>query len=197
MSVFLTLPAIAAVAWTARRRAVSRPTADTAGAGLVLPVLYYGYSAIAGSLVRDQMRMRLEPHLIATAFFWEGLARMASRVETLPLARAHGVAAIVGTKPTRALAARGAARRLPRLCDRVHVSHADARLLPLPYIAVVAIGVAVLFARVESRSRPWSSYGTLRSDRGRGSMAAWPRLHEANAAEFDADVRGDWRAHGS
>ncbi|MEO7135849.1 MAG: glycosyltransferase family 39 protein, partial [Vicinamibacterales bacterium] len=75
MSVFRTMPAIAAVVWTATAGTSLVQLLKLGAASLTLPVLYYGYSAIAGSLVRDQMRMRFEPHLIATPFFWEGLAR--------------------------------------------------------------------------------------------------------------------------
>ena len=136
MSVFLTVPAIARVS---HAPATSRAAADRGSrqadarllaGGLLLPVLYYGSEALTGTLVRDQMRMRFEPHLIATAFFWRGLATMASRVETLPLFAAVGDRDVRCGGSTGAAAARGAARRLCRVRDRVHVSHADARLLP-------------------------------------------------------------------
>jgi len=184
MSVFLTLPAIAAVAWTARAGPSLVQLLTLAGAGMILPVLYYGYSAIAGSLVRDQMRMRLEPHLIATAFFWEGLARMASRVETLPLLALTGVAAIVGTHRFARwlLAALLGGYLAFAIVFTYHMPTHD--YYHLPYIAVVAIGAAVLFARFESRVPAMVVYGVCAATAVAGSMAAWPRLHEANAAEY-------------
>jgi hypothetical protein len=197
MSVFLTMPAIAAVVWAATRGRSLFELLKLAGAGLILPVLYYGYSAIAGSLVRDQMRMRFEPHLIATAFFWEGLARMASRVETLPLLALTVVGAIVGThRLARSLLAGLLAGYLAfAIAFTYHMPTHD--YYHLPYIAVVAIGMGVLFARVESRIPAMVVYGLCAAIAIAGSLVAWPRLHEANAAEFERIYReiGELTAH--
>ena len=190
MSVFVTLPAIAAVAFTARTGPSAAQLLTLSGAGLVLPVLYYGYGAIAGSLVRDQMRMRFEPHLIATAFFWEGLARMASRVETLPLLAVTAVAAIVGANRLARwlLAALLGGYFAFAVVFTYHMPTHD--YYHLPYIAVVALGAAVLFARFESRIPGMVVYGLCAATAIAGSIAAWPRLHEDNAAGF-ARIYGD------
>ena len=184
MSVFLTMPAIAAVAWTATAGPSLVQPLKLAGAGLILPALYYGYSAIAGSLVRDQMRMRLEPHLIATAFFWEGLARMASRVETWPLLALTIVAAVIGAnRLARCLLAALLGGYLAfAMAFTYHMPTHD--YYHLPYIGVVAMGVAVVFARLESRMPAMVAYALCAATAIAGSMAAWPRLHEDNAAEF-------------
>jgi hypothetical protein len=197
MSVFLTLPAIAAVAWTAATGPSLVQLLALSGAGLVLPALYYGYSAIAGSLVRDQMRMRLEPQLIATAFFWEGLARMASRVETLPLLGLTVVAAITGTNRLARwlLAALLAGYLAFAMVFTYHVPTHD--YYHLPYIAVVAIGTAVLLARFGPRISDMVVYGLCAATAIGGSMVAWPRLHEANAGEFERiyEEIGELTAH--
>jgi len=67
----------------------------------------------------------------------------------------------------------------------------------LPYIAVVAIGAAVLFARFESRIPAMAVYGLCAAMAVAGSMAAWPRLHEASAAEFERiyEEIGELTAH--
>jgi 4-amino-4-deoxy-L-arabinose transferase-like glycosyltransferase len=197
MSVFLTMPAIAAVAWTARSGPSGIQPLALAVAGLVLPVLYYGYSAMAGSLVRDQMRMRFEPHLIATAFFWQGLARMASRAETLPLLALTGVAAIAGAnRVARCLLAALLGGYLAfAIVFTYHVPTHD--YYHLPYIAVVAIGAAVMFARFESRIPAMVVYALCAATAIAGTIAAWPRLHEPNAAELDRIYKeiGELTAH--
>ncbi|MEO7132875.1 MAG: hypothetical protein ABI024_01530, partial [Vicinamibacterales bacterium] len=67
----------------------------------------------------------------------------------------------------------------------------------LPYIALVSIGVAVLFARLESRVPSTVVYGLCAAMAIAGTTAAWPRLHEANAAEFERIYKeiGELTAH--
>ena len=174
MSVFLTLPVLLIVSRSIPLLAAS----------LLLPAMYYGYEAVAGSLVRDQMRMRFEPHLIPTWFFWGGLARMVSRVETLPLLALTCVAAMI------------ARDRLARwvLCALLagylgfaivftyHMPTHD--YYHLPYIAVAALGVAVLAARVAASPPPAAVYALAAGIAIAGSVAVWPRLHVADAPAY-------------
>ena len=87
MSVFITVPVLGMLAlieplpWKQRIQA----GAELLLVSMLAPLLFYGYSATMGSLVQDQMKMRFEPQLISTPFFWNGLGRMISRAETVPL----------------------------------------------------------------------------------------------------------------
>lgn len=193
MSVFLTVPAIVAAAGTpnestvSRERTVARVCALVAG-GLLPPVLYYGFEALTGTLVRDQMRMRFEPHLMTTVFFWRGLAIMAARVETLPLLAGWVIAVFVAADPLgrRLLAALLAGYAAFAIAFTYHMPTHD--YYHLPYIAVAAIGMAVLVARVEgffsARARARMAYALCAAVAVGGSLAAWPRLHLDDAERF-------------
>ena len=154
------------------------------GLGLAAPLLYYGYGAIAGSLVRDQMRMRFEPHIIGTAFFWEGLVRMISRVETIPLfVLAVGAVGVASNRFARLiLAALLVGYAAFAVMFTYHMPTHD--YYHLPYIAVVALGVAMLFARVGERVPPALTAALCAGIAMAGSAAAWPRLQVENAAAF-------------
>lgn len=175
MSVFLTLP----VALVATR------SIALLAAGLALPALYYGYGAVAGSLVRDQMRMRFEPHLLTTEFFWGGLARMASRVETLPLLALACVAVFVGRDRVARwiLAALLAGYLVFAIVFTYHMPTHD--YYHLPYIAVAALGVAVVFARVAGHAPDAVVYALAAVIGIAGSVAAWPRLRVVDAADYE------------
>jgi hypothetical protein len=145
---------------------------------------YYGYSAVAGSLVRDQMRMRFEPHLLGTAFFWGGLARMVSRVETIPLLVLALAASFLASDRIARLvmAALLAGYAAFAVIFTYHMPTHD--YYHLPYIAVVSLGVAMLIARVEQRL-PSAAVLTLCAGIAiAGSVSARPRLHVENAAAF-------------
>jgi hypothetical protein len=185
MSVFLTIPVALAVAFRPKEDGHGkRSGVAVAFAGLLPPLIYYGYSAVAGSLVRDQMRMRFEPHLIATPFFYNGMAQMISRVETIPLF----VLALVATclardrVARRVLAALFAGYLMFAVVFTYHMPTHD--YYHLPYLAVTALGVGALLARLE-RWIPKPAVALLCAIIAvAGSIAAWPRLRLDDAANF-------------
>jgi hypothetical protein len=193
MSVFLTVPAILAAAGTPNKSTTSaestvgRVCALIAG-GLLPPVVYYGFEALTGTLVRDQMRMRFEPHLMATAFFWRGLATMAARVETLPLLAVWAMAMYVAADRLgrRLLAALLAGYAAFAIAFTYHMPTHD--YYHLPYLAVAAIGMAAFVARLEgffnARASAWRAYALCAALAVLGSLAAWPRLRLDDAAMF-------------
>jgi hypothetical protein len=193
MSVFLTVPAALAVSISrntsglSTSQVISRTCALLTG-GLLLPALYYGSEALTGTLVRDQMRMRFEPHLVATAFFWRGLATMASRVETLPLLFLSAIAVFVAVDrlARRLLGALLLGYAAFAIAFTYHMPTHD--YYHLPYIAVAALGIAVLFARTERFVTPRATAPiavTLAAVIAvAGSLAAWPRLHLDGAAQL-------------
>ena len=174
MSVFLTLPVLL----------IASRSLTLLAAGLLLPAIYYGYEAVAGSLVRDQMRMRFEPHLIPTWFFWGGLARMVSRVETLPLLALTCVAAVIAKDRLARwlLSALLAGYLAFAIAFTYHMPTHD--YYHLPYIAVAALGVAVVFARVAAPVQGVKVYLLAAGIAIAGSVAAWPRLHVPDAAAY-------------
>jgi hypothetical protein len=174
MSVFLTAP-VALVTSGGFRALVL---------GLLGPILYYGYGAVAGSLVRDQMRMRFEPHMIGTAFFWSGLAKMVSRVETMPLFTLALVASVAASERVSRLivAALLAGYAAFAMVFTYHMPTHD--YYHLPYIAVVALGVAMLFARVAERLPSAMVYALCAGIAIAGGVSALPRLRVADSETF-------------
>lgn len=174
MSVFLTLPVLL----------ITTRSVTLLAAGLALPAAYYGYEAVAGSLVRDQMRMRFEPHLLQTSFFWGGMAKMIARVETWPLLVLTVVAAVMtrGSLARGVLAALLAGYAAFAIVFTYHMPTHD--YYHLPYIALVALGVAVLCARLAARLPEVAAYALACAIAIGGSVAVWPRLHVADAAEY-------------
>lgn len=190
MSVFVTLPVLITLellpgdrTWPERFRFA----ADFLFVALLLPLLFYGYTAIYGTLVQDQMHMRFEPQLVPTMFFWGGLSRMVSRVETWPLL----ILAFIGMAVARDRLARFVLLSLFAgyfafaVAFTYHVPTHD--YYHLPYIPVTALGVSVLWARIESL---WKADGFWRATALAvaaiiaitGSIIAWPRLHFDGAA---------------
>jgi hypothetical protein len=159
--------------------------------------LYYGYTALYGNFVRDQMHMRFVPHLVLTSFFWFGLLTQIRRVFTWPLF----VLGLIGT----VLA--------PRLNGRVllawlwigYAAFAFAFTYHMPthdyyhwpYIAAVSLGVAglvsrleqALAARVPTRLFTVLAVATSVLIAVLGTRAAWPRLHVPGAEEELARYR--------
>ena len=188
MSIFLTIPTVVAVAafpaGARTRRSIVRASALVAG-GLLPPLLYYGAEALTGTLVQDQMRMRFEPHLIATPFFWRGLITMAARVETLPLLGLTVIGMFVAPDrlARRLLAALLAGYASFAMAFTYHMPTHD--YYHLPYVAVVALGVAVVFARCErivsSRTAELLALVLATVIAVVGSRIAWPRLHVDDA----------------
>jgi hypothetical protein len=130
------------------------------------------------------MRMRFEPHLLTTEFFWGGLARMASRVETLPLLALAFVTVFVG----RERLARGVMAALLAgylafaIVFTYHMPTHD--YYHLPYIAVVALGVAVMLARMRPSLPSVAACALAAGIAIAGSVAAWPRLRVVDAADY-------------
>jgi hypothetical protein len=195
MSIFVTLPVLIVLellrdqyAWPKRFIAA----AQLLCCGLLLPLIFYGYTSLFGNLVQDQMHMRFEPHLVPTMFFWGGLSRMISRVETWPLL----ILAMIGMAVARDRVARlvmlalFAGYAAFAVGFTYHVPTHD--YYHLPYIAVTALGVAVFFARVEGlwRNRaltPVVAAVITAVIAVTGSVVAWPRLHFEGAAQMAAD----------
>ena len=136
--------------------------------------------------------MRFEPHLIPTAFFWGGLGRMVSRVETWPLLILAVIGAMVAKdRVTRwLLAALFAGYFAFAVAFTYHMPTHD--YYHLPYIPVVALGVGVLWARIESfalftslRIRAVATAVLCASTLVIGTAVAWPRMHLEDAAMFE------------
>ncbi len=189
MSIFVTLPVLIVLEWLRDDQALSNritAAAELLFAGLLLPLIFYGYTAIYGTLVADQMHMRFEPQLIPTMFFWGGLARMISRVETWPLL----MLAMIGMAVARDRVARFVLLSLFAgyaafaIGFTYHVPTHD--YYHLPYIPVTALGVAVLLARIETmmpqQIRAIATALLCIIAIVIGSVSAWPRLHIPEAA---------------
>ena len=169
MSVFLTLAA--AVSLSVSRHGVIGAVTSARVWGLLAlsvlpPGLYYGYGALYGSLAQDQMHLRFVPALLGSAFFWEGWWTQIQRVFGTPMF----IAGAAGTM----LLARGPYRTLLiglwvgyalfAVAFTYHMATHD--YYHLPYIALIAFGVAALFGVVEQWLRPRSARG---GDGGCGS----------------------------
>lgn len=206
MSVFLTVPALFAIEYARSEPFKTRivTAIELTFVGLLAPLAFYGYSAVKGSLVQDQMRMRFEPHLIPTAFFWGGLGRMVSRVETWPLL----ILALIGAAVAKDRVARWLLAGLFAgyfafaVAFTYHMPTHD--YYHLPYIPVVALGVGVLLARFESlapmtspRIRAAATAVLCAATVAIGTTVAWPRMHVDNAAMFEQMYKeiGDLAEH--
>lgn len=160
--------------------------------GVIPPALYYGYDAVFGTLARDQMQLRFVPNLIPTAFFWKGLLNMVSRVETLPLFVLGLIGAAVAPRPPgrRLLASLFAGYLLFAFGFTYHMPTHD--YYHLPYIPIVAVGVAALIARVSVFGPPKGGPYTIKYVVGAlcasiiawGAISARPRLHIDGAGEL-------------
>jgi len=193
MSIFVTLPVLIVLELLRDQHAWSKrfiAAAQLLFCGLLLPLIFYGYTSLFGNLVQDQMHMRFEPQLVPTMFFWGGMSRMISRVETWPLL----ILAAIGTAVARDRVARFVMLSLLAgyaafaVGFTYHVPTHD--YYHLPYIPVTALGVGVLYARFESRRRAAASavaafLAALIAITG--SIVAWPRLHFDGAAEMAKD----------
>ena len=185
MSVFVTVPAalVLETRLTLHLRTMVRAAALLA-AGLAAPALYYGYSAVAGSLVRDQMRMRFEPHLLSSTFFWGGMTDMVSRVHTIPMfVIAAGAMLVAPDRLTRrVLAALFAGYLAFAVVFTYHMPTHD--YYHLPYLPIVAIGVAAFAARFAARVPAWGVYLVCAMVAVAGVLRALPRLQVDDAAVY-------------
>jgi hypothetical protein len=160
-------------------------------------VLYYGSTALFGSLIKDQARMRFVPDLLLTKFFWNGMLTQIQRVFTLPVA-------LIGWLGI-AFAARGTARVLLASLWIGYAAFAVAFTYHMPthdyyhwpYIAIAALGAAVVVTRLEgvlARVAPPRLVAVVfvlgcAGIAIAGTWAAWPRLHVRNAAAQLAQYR--------
>ncbi len=156
--------------------------------GMLAPLIFYGNSALRGSLVQDQMKMRFEPQLMGSMFFWGGLSRMISRVETWPLF----ILAVIGAVVARERAARALLAALFigyfafAVAFTYHMPTHD--YYHLPFLPVIAIGVAVLFARLEAfvpriaGTAAALALGAITLVVG--TRTAWPRMEFPDAATY-------------
>ena len=197
MSVFLTIPVMIGLHLLRQRRAVppargvSKDLAIMIAFSFIPPVLYYGWTALFGSLIKDQAHMRFVPDLLVTKFFWSGMLLQIQRVFTLPVM----LIAWLGL----ALAARGTARVLLASLWIGYAAFAVAFTYHMPthdyyhwpYISVAALGVAVVVTRLEQVlarvAPPRLVAGVLAATACigiavAGTLAVWPRLHVRNAA---------------
>ncbi len=180
-----------------RRRAVWRDLAIMLALSFVPALLYYGSMALFGSLIKDQARMRFVPDLLLTKFFWNGMLTQIQRVFTLPVA-------VIGWLGI-ALAARGTARVLLASLWIGYAAFAIAFTYHMPthdyyhwpYIAIVALGAAVVVTRLEGVLARFAPPRLVAVVLGlgcvgiaiAGTRAAWPRLHVRNAAAQLAQYR--------
>jgi hypothetical protein len=207
MSVFLTIPAMCGLSMSRYRSGAGNLASDARL--LVLAVLpaaaYYGYGAVFGTLAQDQMRRRFIPELLVSSFFWNGLATQVSRVLTIPLLVAAAIgAAVAHRSPGRWLlwslfAGYGAFAA----AFTYHMPTHD--YYHLPYIAVVALGIATLVARIEVEAVNRVSRNVVTGVTMAictaivvgGSLRALPRMDVANAPELAATYEeiGELTAH--
>jgi 4-amino-4-deoxy-L-arabinose transferase-like glycosyltransferase len=194
MSVFLTFAAVVGLAagrapW--RRLLTDRRLVWLLVLGFAPGILYYGYGALFGSLARDQMRMRFVPALLPTAFFWHGWLTQIRRVFGLPLLL--GSLAGIALAPRREsrffLAALWLGYAAFAVAFTYHMPTHD--YYHLPYVAVVALGVAATLERllepVARRADPRVLLGAAGLAAASialwGSAQAWPRLTTPRADE--------------
>jgi hypothetical protein len=191
MSVFLTIPVLIGLHLTRgnKPRLEAGELIITGGLCFIPALFYYGYGALFGNFVQDQMRTRFVPNLIFTSFFWGGLLRQVRRVFTWPLF----VLALAGSV---------LAPRLGRvLMVSLWIGYAAFAVaftyhMPThdyyhwPYIAVVGLGIAALVGRLEQplttrlpgRALDVAVLATCAVIAVIGTRTAWPRLEVPGAA---------------
>jgi hypothetical protein len=191
MSVFVTIPVLIGLHLTRgnRPRLEAGELIITGGLCFIPALLYYGYGAVFGNFVQDQMRTRFVPHLILTSFFWGGLLRQVRRVFTVPVF----LLAVVGS----VLAPRlGKILMLSLWVGYAAFAVAFTYHMPthdyyhMPYIAVVGLGVAALASWLEARALAWMPrlaleavvLATCAVIAVIGTQAAWPKLEIPGAA---------------
>jgi hypothetical protein len=151
--------------------------------------LYYGYSALFGNFVQDQMRTRFVPHLLVTSFFWGGLLRQVRRVFTWPIFVLALIGSLVAPRLGRVLmASLWIGYAAFAVAFTYHMPTHD--YYHMPYIAVVGLGVAALVSWLEQKlsSRvpgPALEALVLASCVAIaviGTSTAWPKLEVPGAA---------------
>lgn len=143
MSIFLTVPAVLgfAAAHDSWRGVVRRSPWILLALGLLPALVVYGYGAVFGTLVRDQMHLRFVPALLATEFFWAGFWRQASRVYGPALMAVAVLGTIVAERRNRVvLVALWLGYLAFAVAFTYHMPTHD--YYHLPYIAAVALACA-------------------------------------------------------
>jgi 4-amino-4-deoxy-L-arabinose transferase-like glycosyltransferase len=191
MSVFVTIPVLIGLRLTRgiNPRLEVRELIITGTLCFIPAVLYYGYNAIFGNFVQDQMRTRFVPHLLFTYFWWGGLLTQVRRVFTWPVFVAALLGSVVAPRLGRVLMAGLWIGYLAfAIAFTYHMPTHD--YYHMPYIAVVGLGVAALVSRIE---QPLTSrvprlaldalvLATCAVIAVVGTRAAWPRLDVPGAA---------------
>ena len=204
MSVFVVMPAMVALASTGSARlsfawwrGAFRDVDFWLMAGLALgpPGLYYGTSLLAGSLAQDQFQTRFVPALLATSFFWEGLARQAHRVFGWMMVAAAAVGTVAAVQPLlrRLLRAIWLGYAAFAVAFTYHVPTHD--YYHLPFIPIAALAAAAGIDRLCSRRRwqprlTFAATGVLSAAIACwGAAVAWRSLRVPDAAAIVADYR--------
>ena len=207
MSVFLTIPVLLGLTASRYQSGAGRLAADVRLLALALlpGAVYYGYGALFGTLAQDQMQRRFVPELLMTSFFWQGLITQVARVVTIPLLLAAAVgAAVAHRSPARCLlGSLFAGYAAFAAAFTYHMPTHD--YYHLPYIAVVALGVAALVARLEASvgqhvsvaARAGVTVVVCAAIAISGTLAALPRLEAADAPELALSYEeiGELTAH--
>lgn len=194
MSIFFVLPAVAGI-WIARRgwrgAAIDRDLYTLVGLGFLPPVIFYGYGALFGRLVRDQFSMRFVPALVLSPFFWRGWLTQIRRVFGLPLfaIALAGVPCASNAVSRNLQAGLWTGYAIFAIAFTYHMPTHD--YYHLPFIAAAALGTAAVVARVQgllgTRVKPpvffWSVAAGSAVIAVAGSAAVWPRLRVAAAAD--------------
>jgi hypothetical protein len=191
MSIFLTVPVLIGLHLARhglRRLAAHRELIVSLGLCLVPAGVYYGYGAIFGNFVRDQMHMRFVPHLLLTTFFWSGLLRQIQRVFTAPLFVIGLLGLVLAPRLGRVmLASLWIGYAAFAVAFTYHMPTHD--YYHWPYIAVVALGAAAVVSRLEQAVAGRLSSRTVGALVGAacvviaalGTRSAWPHLHVPGA----------------
>ncbi len=185
MSIFLTLPVLIGLHLTRgnKPRREASELIITIGLCFIPAVLYYGYGAVFGDFVQDQMRTRFVPHLLFTSFFWMGLVTQVRRVFTWPVFLLAVAGSIVAPRLGRILmGCLWIGYAAFAVAFTYHMPTHD--YYHMPYIAVVGLGVAALVSRLEElvpsgfSRRAWDALvlATCVAIAVVGTRTAWPRL---------------------
>jgi hypothetical protein len=193
MSIFLTVPVLIGLHLTRGKK--PRLAADeliiTIGLCFIPAGIYYGYGALFGNFVRDQMHMRFVPQLVVTSFFWSGLLTQIRRVFTWPLFLVGVLGPfLAASRPGRVLmACLWIGYAAFAVAFTYHMPTHD--YYHWPYIAAVSLGAAALVSRVErtlaNRLPAQAILGLVVATclliAVLGVREAWPRLEVPGAAD--------------
>ena len=179
MSVFFTVPAAIGLAVTS----LGGPAGSAvSGRGHRSPVDWRPPCSItatapsSGTLARDQMRLRFVPSLLATGFFWNGLATQVGRVFGWPFLRACDSRNACGADCPRSRAARVLWLGYVAFAVAFTYHMPTHDYYHLPYIALVALAATALAERLASRLPSTALHVAAVAFAMWGAYAAWPGL---------------------